>query len=115
MILIKLALYLMQTASAPALDLAAVSGYKFVGAVVVVLAKAFLGMIAGYVAIALAGANLGVFMAKTLNQCLQDGSGFAPGFYTDGMSSPDRRKKQNYSLIGVGILQPLFFWYLARV
>ena len=34
------------------------------------------------------------------------------------MGSPgrnDKKRKQNYSLLGVGILQPLFFWYLALV
>ena len=123
-IMIKLALYLTQAANtaAPALDLAAISGYKFVGAVVVVLFKAFLGLAAGYVAIALAGANIGTFMAKTLQQSLVDSSapgGFQPSFYPgDSMGSPsraDRRKKQNYGLLGVALFQPLCFWYLARV
>lgn len=117
--IIKLALYLTQAANtaAPALDLAAISGYKFVGAVLVVLAKAFLGLMAGYVAIAIAGANVGTFMAKTLQQCLNDSTsagGFERSFYNDG-DRAERKKKQNYGLLSVALFQPLCFWYLARV
>ena len=125
---IKLALYLLQSessAAVPTLDLLAVSGYKFLGLVLVVLAKAFLGVLAGYVMIACAGANVGTFLYKTLGVCLAEsnasGFGNAPGFYAGahgGLGSPgksERKRKQTYSLLGVGLLQPIFFWYLARV
>ena len=119
--MIKLALYLLQSAGgagAAALDLCAVSGYKFVAAVMVVLLKAFFGTLTGYLAIVLAGSNIGTFMAKTLHQTLLEGTGFSPGFVTEAMGSPGRsekKHKQNYSLLGVALLQPLFFWYLSRV
>ena len=116
---IKLGLYLMQSsgsAAASALDLCAVSGYKFLAAVLCVLVKALLGTLCGYVAIVATGASVGTFMAKTLHQSLLEGSGFSPGFMTEGMGSPGKQKrKQNYSLLGVALLQPLFFWYLSRV
>ena len=57
-------------------------------------------------------------MAKTVHQSLLDASGFAPGFMTEGVGSPGRnekKRKQNYGLMGVALLQPLFFWYLSRV
>ena len=115
--IVKLALYLLQSGGgAAALDLAAISGYKFLAAVLVVLVKALLGTTLGYLAIALTGASIGTFMAKTLHQSLLEGTGFSPGFMTEGMGSPGRSKKRkNYSLLGVALLQPLFFWYLSRV
>ena len=67
---------------------------------------------------AVSGAAIGMFMMKTIQQCLVQGSGFSPGFMTNGMGSPGRsekRKKQMYSLVGVACLQPLLFWYLSRV
>lgn len=117
---IKLALYLLQSGGvgASALDLCALSGYKFLAAVVVVLFKAFFGDLFGYLAIVLAGANIGTFMAQTMRQSLLDASAFAPGFVTEGMGSPGRtekKRKQDYSLYAVGLLQPLWFWYLSRV
>ena len=119
-VLIKLLLYLLQSdgGGALSLDLASCSGYKFIAAVVVLLVKTFFGLVAGYVAILLAGAAIGMFMMKTIQQCLVQGSGFSPGFMTNGMGSPGRsekRKKQMYSLVGVACLQPLLFWYLSRV
>jgi len=119
-ILIKLALYLLQSegTSVPALDLASCSGYKFVAAVFVLLTKELGGTLAGYAAIALAGGSIGTFMAKTLRQCLLQGSGFTSGFVSEGLGSPgrsERKKRQFYSLLGVGLLQPLLFWYLSRV
>jgi hypothetical protein len=117
---IKLGLYLLQPAGggadAAALDLAAISGYKFVAAVLCVLARALLGTMVGYVIIAAAGATIGTFMAKTLHQSLLEGTGFNPGFMSDGIGSPKQReKKRNYALLSVALLQPLFFWYLSRV
>ena len=102
----------------PFLDVASCSGYKFIAAVLVLLVKTTFGTMAGYVAIAAAGANIGTFMVKTIQQCLVQGSGFTPGFMTEGMGSPgrtDRRKKQTYGLLGIAGLQPFFFWYLSRV
>ena len=118
-ILIKLALYLLQTdgSAAPMFDVASCSGYKFIAAVLVLLTKTILGTTAGYVAIALAGANVGTFMFKTLRQCLLQGGSFTSSL-TEGMGSPaksERRKRQFYSLMSVALLQPLFFWYLSRV
>jgi len=118
--LIKLALYLLQSegGGAPSLDLVSCSGYKFIAAVLVLLAKTFLGAVAGYVAILACGASIGTFMVQTIRQCLVQGSGFTPGFMTNGMGSPGRkekRTKQTYSLMAVACLQPLFFWYLSRV
>ena len=117
--IVKLALYLLQSGGgAAALDLAAISGYKFLAAVIVVLVKALLGTTLGYCAIALAGASIGTFMAKTLHQSLIDSTGFSPGFLSEGMGSPgrsDKKRRQNYSLLAVALLQPLFFWYLSRV
>jgi hypothetical protein len=118
-ILIKLGLYLLQSgggSSAPWLDLTSCSGYKFLAAVPVLLAKTFLGATAGYAAIAIAGANIGTFMVKTLRQSLVDGTGFTPGFMTDGMGSPvksEKRKRETYSLLLVALLQPFIFWYLS--
>lgn len=119
-VLIKLALYLLQSdgASAPVLDIASCSGYKFIAAVLVLLLKTVLGSAAGFAAIALAGANIGTFMVRTIQQCLQQGSGFTPGFMTDGMGSPnskEKKQKQNLSLFAIAFLQPLFFWYLSCV
>ena len=98
-------------------DVASCSGYKFIAAVLVLLTKTILGTTAGYVAIALAGANVGTFMFKTLRQCLLQGGSFTSSL-TEGMGSPaksERRKRQFYSLMSVALLQPLFFWYLSRV
>jgi len=119
-VLMKLAIYLLQSEglSIPVLDLASCSGYKFVAVVLVLLTKTIAGTIAGYIAMAVAGASIGTFMAKTIRQCLMQGSGFTPGFVTDGMGSPgrsERRKKQLYSLLSVALLQPLFFLYLSCV
>lgn len=119
-VLIKLTLYLLQSegAAVPALELASCSGYKFIAAVLVLLTKTVGGTLAGYVAIGVASANIGTFMAKTIRQCLIQSSGFAAGFVTDGMGSPgrsERKKKQFYSLLGVAALQPFFFWYLSLV
>ena len=69
-------------------------------------------------AIALTGASIGTFMAKTLHQSLLESAGFSPGFLSEGMGSPGRsekKRRQNYSLLAVALLQPLFFWYLSRV
>lgn len=118
---IKLALYLLHAGGSAALtwfDLTALSGYKFLAAVLVVLVKALIGPYAGYAAIALLGGNIGTFMAKTMHQSLVDSSGFTPGFMTDGMGSPGRsekKRKQWYSLLALAMLQPLFFFYLSRV
>ena len=70
--LIKLALYLLQSegGGAPSLDLVSCSGYKFIAAVLVLLAKTFLGAVAGYVAILACGASIGTFMVQTIRQCL---------------------------------------------
>jgi len=118
-VLIKLTLYLLQAEGsvAPALELASCSGYKFMAAVLVLLTNTVAGSVAGYVAIAVASANIGTFMVNTIRQCLAQGSGFTPGFMTDGMGSPgsEKRKKQLYSLLGVAALQPFFFWYLSSV
>ena len=78
--LIKLGLYLLQAGgtSAPWLDLASVSGYKFLAAVPVILMKTLFGAAAGYAAIAVAGANIGTFMVKTLRQ------------YQENIEAPDR-------------------------
>ena len=84
----------------------------------VVLVKAFLGYYAGLLAILLGGANIGTFMAMTMHQSLLEGTGFNPGFHSNGLGSPGRsekKRKQNYSLMAVGLLQPFFFWYLSRV
>ena len=120
-ILIKLGLYLLQSegGTVPMLELASCSGYKFVAAVIVLLTKTVGGTLAGYVAIALAGLSIGTFMTKTIQQCLVQGSGYSHGFImADGMGSPgrsERRKKQFYSLLVIGLLQPFFFWYLSLV
>ena len=120
---IKLAFYLLPSQSGggsglASLDLIAISGYKFLAAVLVILAFTFLGTMAGYLAIAIAGANIGTFMAKTLHQSLLESTGFSPGFMSEGLGSPGRSEKkrmQNYALLVVAWMQPFFFWYLARV
>jgi hypothetical protein len=118
---LKLASYLLQPAggSAPALDLTAVSGYKFVGVTLALVLKLTLGAIAGYVGIMLAGAGVGTFMAKSLRQSFADAADTdSDGYIPSGMGSPGRKekwKKQSYALLGFALLQPLFFWYLCSV
>lgn len=117
--MIKLALYLLQSdgVGAPTLDLASCSGYKFIAAVLVLLTKEFFGSVGCLVAMAAASGSVGMFMFKTVQQCLVQGR-YSASFMTEGMGSPsraDKRKKQMYSLLFVALLQPLFFWYLSRV
>ena len=117
---LKLAFYLLQAqgGSAPALDLISYSGYKFLGAVLVLVLKTTLGAYVGTAAILLCGANIGTFMARTLRQCFVQDASFT-GLDSHSMGSPGRStekwKRQNYALLSVALLQPLFFWYLSRV
>ena len=91
------------------------------GALVCLLMQTFispmLGPISHYIAILLMGGNVGFFMWKSLQIALEETSGFTPGFVSDGLGSPGREKrKRKFSLLaGVGVLQPLFCWYLSRV
>lgn len=81
--------------------------------------KTAFGAYAGTAATLLCGANVGTFMARTLRQCFVQDASFTPGLDAAGMGSPGRKsekwKRQNYALLGVALVQPLFFWYLARV
>jgi len=115
---IKLTFYLLQGSRASFLDLLSCSGYKFLGFVLTLIFRLALGASAGYVAMALSSCSIGTFMFKTLRQGFVDSSGFTPGFVTEGMGSPTRKEKrklQSYSLLGVGVLQLIFSWYLCRV
>ena len=71
-------LYLLQASgtSIKLYDLASVSGYKFLAATLVVLVKTFLGTLAGYLAIIICGANIGLFMVKTLHQVRESPTAF---------------------------------------
>jgi hypothetical protein len=117
--IIKLAFYLVHGARIPFLELCSCSGYKFLGANLALGSKHVVCPEAGWAAIALGGASIGTFMAKTLRQSLAAGSGgFTPGFMTEGMGSPGRmeqKKKQNYSLYAVAVAQLPFLWWLCRV
>ena len=117
--LVSFAFYLVQGARIPFLDMCSTSGYKFLFVTVALLTKHLLGPIPGWVAIALGATCIGTFMVKTLRQSLSVGAGgFTPGFMTDGMGSPrhrEQKKKQNYSLLGVALLQFPFFWWLCSV
>ena len=145
-ILLKLGFYLLQPQGGSGvnsswLDLASISGYKFVGAVLCLVVRTFLGLIGWYVAIATTGAGLGTFMVKTLRHYVAPteaaeslGSGMGSpgrkercveiagsivsrrgGLMTAGTFPRRWRKRENLSLLGVAALQPLFFWYLTRV
>ena len=108
-----------QGARIPFLDMCSCSGYKFLGITPALLAKHLVDPMAGWALIALAGASIGTFMAKTLRQSLTTGSGgFTPGFMSDGMGSGpggEQRRRQNYSLLAVALFQFPVFWWLCRV
>jgi len=115
---IKLAFYLLQGSRATFLDLLSCSGYKFLCFVLTMIFRLVLGSTAGYVVMTISSASIGTFMVKTLRQCFADSNGFTPGFMTEGIGSPGRkekRKMQNYSLIGVGVLQLPLAWYACSV
>jgi len=118
-VFVKLAFYLVNGARIAFLDMCSCSGYKFLGVTLALLTKHVLGPTPGWVVIGLAGTSIGTFMVKTLRQSLSHGTGgFTPGFMTEGMGSPahkDARKKQNYSLLGVALVQFPFFWWLTAV
>ena len=115
---VKLLFYLLQGSRASFLDLLSCSGYKFIGFVLTLSCRLIFGTATSYAALAASSTSIGTFMFKTLRQGFANSTGFTSGFMTEGMGSPGKKEKrnmQNYSLLGLGVMQAPFAWYLCRI
>eukprot|EP00967_Tisochrysis_lutea_P128866 scaffold220996_cov29-Tisochrysis_lutea.AAC.2 len=84
----------------PILDVIALCGYKFLGAVVTLAASLAGGLTGRWASTVLCSLCIGTFVVKTLRSIARP-AGFTPGFLTEGMGSPGKRaQKQTYLLWG---------------
>mmetsp|Transcript_15674 Transcript_15674/g.51730 ORF Transcript_15674/g.51730 Transcript_15674/m.51730 type:complete len:239 (-) Transcript_15674:2271-2987(-) len=114
--MLKFGLYL-RGAAVPVLDSVALSGYKFLGAVVTLAASRLCGAYGHWSALLICTLLLGTFVVKMLRAFARP-AGFTPGFLTQGVGSPTgkgRTARQDYLLWGVGALQFPWLWYLCRI
>jgi len=103
-VLMKLAFYLFPVSSgagAPFLDLAAYSGYKYVGTVVSMAVGSFTPVYVKYCVSAYTAVSMGFFLLKTLTE-VRGAASLTPEVM-----------KQNYCIFALAGLQIPFSWYLA--
>jgi len=103
--LIKMVFYLLNIGSLPFLDIAAYCGYKFVGIVVTIIGGFIFGSYGFYVLLVTTSLFMAIFMVKALRGVIPELGGFG------GSGSSDKLRK--YFLLSIGLLQPLFAYYLA--
>jgi len=102
--LIKMGFYLLNIGTLPFLDIVAYCGYKFVGITVTMVAGFLSGSYGFYTLLVTTSIFMAIFMVKALRGVMPELGGY-------GSTGSDKLRK--YFLLGIGLLQPLFAYYLA--
>jgi YIF1 len=129
---LKFGFYLLNAFTVPVLDIAAYSGYKYVGATITVVMALLLGPAAFWGFALFAGVMTAVFMRNTLRLAFPESQGCFPVFFfqfffsfflssltfvlslsIDAYSTSGGTSNRKYFLLAVSILQLLIMLYLA--
>eukprot|EP01117_Protostelium_nocturnum_P003011 TRINITY_DN1393_c0_g1_i1.p1 TRINITY_DN1393_c0_g1~~TRINITY_DN1393_c0_g1_i1.p1 ORF type:complete len:303 (+),score=68.59 TRINITY_DN1393_c0_g1_i1:65-973(+) len=103
--IIKFGFYLLSAYTCPVMDLVSFCSYKYVGVEVTILAGLLLGKYGFYGFLLVSSLFMAIFMVKTLKLVF-------PGVEA-GQEYNRHKNRNNYFLLGLGILQFFVCWYLS--